>query len=113
MTHFFGCGEMENVEGVIGLEIHGTDGLLRSLAVTGEVRGTGCGSVLVKQLEKYAQSIGMKQLYLLTETAEDYFRRKGYTSISRESASNAIRHTKEFSQLCPENAVLMRKRIAS
>lgn len=113
MEHFFGCGEKENAKGVIGLEIHGEDGLLRSLAVSPIVRGLGCGSALVKKLETHASSIGINHLYLLTDTAEDYFERKGYTTIDRDKVSESIKHTREFSDLCPASAAVMRKNISS
>lgn len=121
MEHFFWCGENDTVKAVIGLEIVGADrnaskdekdekvGLLRSLAVNSSVRGLGCGSALVKRLEEHAHAMGVEHLYLLTDTAEDYFIKKGYTQIQRESASDAIKRTKEFSGLCPASAAVMRK----
>jgi len=112
MEHFFGCGEGSNTKGIIGLEQHGADGLLRSLAVASEVRGLGCGSDLVETLENHARSIGINNLYLLTNTAEDYFENKGYSAVSRELVSNKIKRTKEFSELCPDSAVVMRKDIS-
>ena len=111
LIHFFGCGEKTNPKGVIGLEVHGSDGLLRSLAVDSDAQRHGCGSSLYNQLEKHAESIGIKALYLLTETAEDYFEKKGFKSIARELASDSIKQTKEFSGLCPDSATLMRKSI--
>ena len=111
LFHFFGCGEKPNPKGVIGLEVHGSDGLLRSLAVDSDAQGHGCGSSLYNQLEKHAKSIGIKALYLLTETAEDFFERKGFESIARELASDSIKQTREFNGLCPDNATLMRKSI--
>ena len=89
----------------------GSDGLLRSLAVASSVRGQGCGSALYRKLEQYFKSIGINTLYFLTETAEEYFQRKGFESIGRELASEEIRQTKEFSGLCPDSATLMRKSI--
>lgn len=111
MEHFFGCGDQKNTNGIIGLEKYGSDGLLRSLAVSSQLRGLGCGSDLVEQLEIYARKIGVEHLYLLTNTAEDYFHNKGYTAISRQSASDSIKRTREFSDLCPESATVMWKKI--
>lgn len=113
LKHFFGCGERSNPKGVIGVEVHGSDGLLRSLAIDSVVQGQGCGSSLFQQLEQYSKSIGLKTLYLLTETAENYFEKKGFETIPRELASEAIKLTKEFSGLCPDSAALMRKSLQS
>lgn len=111
MFHFFGYGEKSDLKGVIGLEVHGSDGLLRSLVVDTNAQGQGCGSSLYNQLETYAKSIGLRELYLLTETAEKYFEKKGFKSIPRDFASDPIKQTKEFSELCPDSATLMRKSI--
>jgi len=54
LNHFFGCGEPSNPKGVIGMEVHGTDALLRSLAVDSDVQGQGCGSSLYQQLERHS-----------------------------------------------------------
>ena len=41
MEHFFGTGAKENLDGVVGLELFNTIGLLRSLAVVSSRRRTG------------------------------------------------------------------------
>ena len=113
MEHFFGCGEKENVKGVVGLEIYGEDGLLRSLVVSSSARGLGCGSVLVDKIEMHAKDNGVHHLYLLTDTAEEYFERRGYVKIDRETASESVKRTREFSELCPASAVVMRKSLSN
>jgi amino-acid N-acetyltransferase len=109
LVNFFGCGEQESPKGVIGLEIHGADGLLRSLAVEPEVQGKGCGASLLDALEKHSKSVGVENLYLLTESAEEYFKKKGFEVIDRECASQRIKQTTQFNSLCPSSATLMRK----
>jgi amino-acid N-acetyltransferase len=52
--HFFGCGAEGEPKGVVGVELHGELGLLRSLAVDAAVRGRGCGSRLVAEAEQHA-----------------------------------------------------------
>ena len=109
LVNFFGCGEEDNPKGVIGLEIHGSDGLLRSLAVEPEVQGEGCGASLLCALEQHSKNVGVENLYLLTETAEEYFKKNGFESVDREYASEQIKQTTQFSSLCPSSATLMRK----
>ena len=113
LVNFFGCGEEGSPKGVIGLELHGSDGLLRSLAVDPEVQGEGCGASLLSALELHSQNVGIKNLYLLTETAEEYFKSKGFETVDRKSVSEKIRQTAQFSSLCPDSATLMRKAILS
>ena len=113
MGHFFGCGSAKEMHAVVGLEVHGEDGLLRSLVVSKSARNAGYATALVEHLEAHARSIGINHLYLLTETAEAYFKNKGYLKITRDMASEPIKGTKQFSELCPASAVVMRKNIAS
>lgn len=48
--HFFGCGDERNPAGVVGVEVLGSVGLLRSLAVAEAARGSGCGRRLIHEL---------------------------------------------------------------
>jgi len=107
--HFFGYGTVQTLKGVVGLEIYGTTALLRSLAVAPDFRGIGCGNALVVEAERYAQSKGVSELYLLTTTAEEFFERLGYRRSIREVAPEAIRQTKEYSGLCPSSSAFMVK----
>jgi amino-acid N-acetyltransferase len=109
LEHFFGCGPAQLPEGVVGLEIYDEVALLRSLAVATDCRGHGCGKALVAAAERHAWSRGVKELYLLTTTAEQYFERLGYSRTSREGAPEAIRQTQEYSGLCPSSAAFMVK----
>ena len=111
LRHFFGVGAEVKLEGVAGLELFDSVGLLRSLAVDSSRRGSGLGSKLVAHVENYARSHGVKSLYLLTVTAEDYFLHRGYRRISREDAPAAIMATKEFSELCPMSSAFMAKQL--
>lgn len=95
--------------GFIGLEQFGALGLLRSLLVLPEKRAGGVGRALVAALEKMAADKGIGELWLLTIDADAWFERLGYRAEQREAAPQAIRQTEEFSNLCPGDAVLMRK----
>ena len=111
LRHFFGLGTKEELEGIVGLELFDTVGLLRSLAVVSPRRRTGLGSKLVAHAENYARSHNIKSLYLLTVTAEDFFTNRGYQKISREDAPTAIRETKEFCEICPVSSAFMAKHL--
>ncbi|WP_135365484.1 arsenic resistance N-acetyltransferase ArsN2 [Halosimplex halophilum] len=95
--------------GVGGLERHGRDGLLRSVAVEPEHRGAGYGAAIVDGLEREASDAGVDRLFLLTTTASDFFAGLGYESVEREDVPAAIRATEQFAELCPASATVMRK----
>ncbi len=111
--HFLGCGTRDHPSGVVGLELFTPDALLRSLVVDEHARGSGCGKVLVDAIEQYAQRLRLRNLYLLTETAERFFSQLDYRRIERESVPESIQQCREFSELCPDSAVVMVKRLNS
>ncbi len=111
LEHFFGCGTQDAPRGVVGLEVHGDDALLRSLAVGLRARGRGCARALVARAERYAREHGVRRIYLLTTTAADFFARLGYKRVEREKAPGSIRATSEFSALCPVSSVLVLKEL--
>lgn len=95
--------------GTGGVEIHGSDGLLRSVVITESNRGQGYGAALCDSLEEYAGTNEVETLYLLTTTAAAFFRRCGYDAVAREDVPKRIRDTTEFTDLCPASATCMGK----
>jgi amino-acid N-acetyltransferase len=113
MEHFFACGKKGDINGVIGLELYGPVALLRSLAVTSPERGRGLGMQLVAHAERYAHDRGVGALYLLTATAEPFFRRLGFERVCRDDVPEAIKATGEYSGICPASAAVMAKALSS
>lgn len=94
--------------GVVGLQpLSGRAFLLRSLAVRAERRGGGLGARLVAHAEAVAAAAGGDTLHLLTDSAEAFFRNRGYHVSERDSAPPALRSTALFRGLCPASAVYM------
>ena len=111
LESFLGRGTGAAPDAVVGLEIYPPVALLRSLAVKVDARGHGLGSALLADAERYARERDVKEIYLLTATAEEFFANAGYERVPRDSAPAAIRATQEFSSLCPASSALMRKRL--
>lgn len=99
----------DEVVGVAGLEIYGTYGLLRSLAVNQDHRGKGIGGELLKDIEGLATLNHLIEVYLLTETAPEYFNRKGYMKIIRGDVPVEVQQSSGFSHVCPQSAIVMKK----
>ncbi len=97
--------------GVGGLEAHDDVGLLRSVVVEPSRRGEGYGAAIAERLEGEARSMDVDALHLLTTTAVDFFAAQGYDAIDRDAVPPAIRETTQFSELCPDSAVVMRKEL--
>ena len=99
--------EAGRLVGVAGLEVHGRDGVLRSVAVDAALRGRGLGERLTRRALEEARRRGLHRLYLLTTTAENYFTRHGFRRIGRGEASPEVQQSVEFREACPASAVAM------
>ena len=95
--------------GCCGLEIYGSDGLLRSVAVCSRSRKQGIATSLLD--DAFTRSIGgrLSAIFLLTTTAQSYFPRFGFEVFPRDRAPDGIRGSWEFQRGCSETAVFMRK----
>ena len=105
--HFFVAEAAGAVVGVAGLEVHGEDGVLRSVAVAATERGRGLGALLTEHVLEHARLLHLHRLYLLTTTAEAYFPRHGFRQIAREDVSAEVQRSVEFREACPASAVAM------
>lgn len=111
LRHFILASEDGVITGIIGLEIYGHIGLLRSLVVAQDARKRGIGRDLCESLYQHALAQGVRDLYLLTVDAEDYFSARGFSRMERSLAPAAIQTTRQFSELCPGSATLMYRRL--
>lgn len=101
-----------HIVGVVGMERYGTSALLRSAVVESNGRGTGVGRELVERLLARAEAGGVREIYLLTTTAEHYFPRFGFHPIARTDVPAAVQASVEFREACPSSAVVMRKSLS-
>ena len=101
-----------HVVGTASLERHGSDGLVRSVAVVEEHRGSGVGSALTDAVMSEANAQGLRALYLLTETAPDFFAARGFQRIARDDAPAGVAASIEWSEACGESAIPMTLRLA-
>ena len=108
---FLAARKGEELIGTIGLQKFGEAGLLRSMAVSDAYRGQGVGKKLLISMEKFARILEVKQLWLLTMTAADFFTHFGYAVTNRSEAPPPIAATDEFQHHCPDSAVCLTKMI--
>jgi amino-acid N-acetyltransferase len=106
--HFLVAHEDGKLIGAIGMEPYGLSALLRSLAVAPEYQGQGLGRALVERLLHQAREQGVKQIFLLTETALEFFPKFGFTCIAREETDAAVQQSVEFRTACCQSAGCMR-----
>lgn len=107
LSHFTVARDGDGIVGVIGLEVHGPFGLLRSLAVEEDHRGNGLARRLYATELGVARRLRVEQLYCLTTTAQGFFELLGWRALLREEVPEVIRTTLEFTTLCPMNAICL------
>ena len=106
---FFALRNEHGVRGVVALEVFGDDAILRSLAVNPENRGAGYGWMLADMAVGQARWRGVRRIYLLTETASDFFAAKfGFRVVDRSTLSKQISSSETFSRLTGASLVAMR-----
>lgn len=99
--------------GCAAVEVYGTAGLLRSVAVAANQRGTGLGQRLTKAALDLANERGVRTVYLLTTTAAGFFPRFGFVTIARDELDPALGQSEELRGACPASAVAMRARLST
>lgn len=91
-----------------GAEAYQFAALIRSIAVEPEYRSKGLGRRIVRQLLDRLASRGLREFYLLTTTAEEYFKKRGFKTIDRDEVHPQILDSREFQDACPSDATCMR-----
>ncbi len=97
-----------SIVGAIGLEHYGQAALLRSAVVDASERQYGIGSTLFDACFQKARGLGIRSLYLLTNTAEQFFHKKGFRRIDRADVPEAVASSVEFTDACPSHAACMK-----
>lgn len=100
--------DSDGVVGVIGLERDGTSALLRSLAVHPGWRKSGIAAALVDNCLKNARESGIREVYLLTGTAEKYMERRGFTRIERSAIPAGLLGNSALEDACPSCSTCMK-----
>ena len=96
-----------NIVGSAGLESYGDAGLIRSVAVHHAERGKGLGIQIVDEILLRAMRMNLKCVFLLTETAHEFFLKKGFQDVSRDDVPASVKASSEFSLVCPASAKCM------
>ena len=109
LEHFLVAEADGRIVAAAGLEQYDDSVLLRSVVVDAPHRGAGIGAMLSDAALAMARDLGARNAYLLTDTAEDFFRRRGFEVIDRREVPQGIRTSVEYAVACPESAIVMRR----
>jgi N-acetylglutamate synthase-like GNAT family acetyltransferase len=98
--------------GCVGMERHGSLGLLRSAAVLPEFQRSGLGSRLTKAILQEASREGLIEALLLTTTARDFFEKKfGFEVADRVDYDERLAQSPEWRLPRCSTAVLMKIKV--
>lgn len=103
----------EAVMGAAALEIYAGGALLRSVVVDSTRQGSGIGQRLTESALALAAARGLREVFLLTTTAERFFPRFGFETIARADVPASVQESVEFKSACPASAIVMRKRLTA
>lgn len=112
LQRFVVAEDVGRLIGAAGLERYGAVGLLRSVVVAPEARGTGVGAALVEKVLSDSAVDGVTDVYLLTTMAEGYFPRHGFELVSRDTVPASLQASVEFREACPATASVMHRCLA-
>jgi amino-acid N-acetyltransferase len=111
LIHFITAKRDEIVIGCVGLEVHGNFALARSLAVAEKYRKQGIAKILCDLILEYARKLSVTNLYLTTDSSIAFFTKLQFEKLDPKKVPEAIRSTKEFTQLNPSTAIFMSRAI--
>jgi phosphinothricin acetyltransferase len=93
--------------GVAGAERWGSVALLRSLTVKYEARRRGLAAQLVRTALTSLQRQDVRNVWLFTETAHDYFLAWGFEDRPRSDLPDIVLSSQEGTKACPASAAVM------
>ncbi|HEY1541022.1 MAG TPA: GNAT family N-acetyltransferase [Xanthobacteraceae bacterium] len=92
--------------GFAGIEVHGTDAVLRSLVTLPPVRLQGVGGAMVDKMETEARARGVRAIYVMTGDSVAFFSKLGYAPCARERVPAAIAATAPFAGAAAATAMM-------
>lgn len=112
LSSFIGIAQGSKINNQIiavgGFEHIGRFALLRSVAVDSQFRGLGLAASLIENILGQLRFLKVETVYILTETADQYFSSLGFKIVERDKLPVEIQTTQQCQTLCPASAIAMR-----
>lgn len=103
----FLVADKRGIVGVIGSEYGGESVLIRSVAVASEFKKNGIATALLDAALSRAKAVGSTTAYLFSNTAIDYFAKRGFQQIERSEVPLTFLNSPAVS-VCCGSAIAMR-----
>lgn len=109
---FIVASEGGRLLGCAGLQVEGQDGLVRSMAVHWTRRNAGLGSRLHRRLLFEAVLAGVRTLYVVTTTAEDFFAGHGFRKVAAKEVPPGLQASEEYTAFVPGGGTVMARPVS-
>jgi amino-acid N-acetyltransferase len=109
---FIVASENGRLIGCAGLQVAGQDGLVRSMAVHWTRRNAGLGTKLHERLLFEAVLAGVRTLYVVTTTAEDFFAGHGFRKVAAHQVPSELQASEEFTAFVPGGGTVMSRPVS-
>jgi amino-acid N-acetyltransferase len=103
----------KKIVGVIGAEVYGRVGLLRSLCVDQAYRRQGIANILNAKMLAYARMRKIGKLYVFTWDADKFASKLSFRKIDKKRIPKSIRSTWQFRRFSPYPVICMMKKITN
>ena len=100
--------ETRQVVACVSMELYDDAGLLRGLATSPDRRGEGLGWMLADAALGRARSRGCRRVYLITESASDFFAEKfGFRTVQPSMIDAAVAESPQFRAATPNSVAMV------
>ncbi len=94
--------------GMVGLEIYGDLGILRSLVLRSESWNSKVGVELLSLIIGYGWKKGLREIYLMTQISQDFFEYWGFVEVTWDDLPEHLRQSSQFHEYDSRYVTLMR-----
>ncbi len=110
-VQFFAMYDKEEVIGVGAFTICNAFVMLRSVCISHRYQKRGLGNVLCKQLFIKAKLLGLEDIYLLTDTAEAFFKKQQFNTINSKKLPTALENNVLVQSACSMSSIVMHRKV--
>ena len=98
LEHFVVAERHGRLIGCGGLELYADDsvGLVRSMAVEGDLHGAGVGRLILEWVEAHGSELGLRRLFLFTVDAAPFYERFGYELVGLDAFPPSARRSWQY-----------------
>lgn len=108
-AQFYTFSDQNGIIAVAAYESYGSVTLLRSVAVKQFIRKKGYGAKLVTYILNEIEAHGHREIYLVTNSASNFFNRFEFYEISRDSVPEVLKSVGQLNDVCPCSSIVMRR----